>query len=61
MSKKSEPFKGKVRIGSQSGLRKLARALRRGLVPDERMGAIKRAMDAAAERIEVYKNSGARA
>lgn len=45
---KNLPFKGRVRIFGNSSLRKLARALRRGLVPPERMRIIDQAMKSAA-------------
>lgn len=52
--------KGKVKIGAHSGLRKLARAMRRGKVPDERQAIIDIAMRNAAKRAEVYMHSMAR-
>lgn len=51
---KIKPFKGKVKIGSHSGLRKLARAMRRGLLPDERANVIARALKFAQDRPEAF-------
>jgi hypothetical protein len=46
---------GKVKIVANSSLRKLMRAARRGLLPDERLFTIQTAMQKAAERrVEVY-------
>lgn len=56
---RSGPFKGRVRIGEHSGLRKLMRAARRGRVPQERIGVIVRAMESAAARAHVFGNSKA--
>lgn len=42
--------KGGVRIGADSGLRKLMRAARRGTIPSERMFKIEQAMQRAAAR-----------
>lgn len=39
-SKRAKPFKGKVRILENSGLRKRMRAARRGMLPPETEGAI---------------------
>ena len=47
---KTAPFKGKVKIGKESGFRKLMRAARRGKIPSERMVIIKTAERKAAER-----------
>jgi hypothetical protein len=44
------PFKGECKITDRSGLRKLARAMRRGLVPSERQVIIDIAMRRAAAR-----------
>ncbi len=57
---KSRPFKGSVRIGQHSSLRKLKRAMRRGTVPPERQVIIDTAMHNAAKRAEVYMHSMAR-
>jgi hypothetical protein len=40
---RNEPWKGKVRIFPNSSLRKLKRAMRRGMVPDERQVIIEQA------------------
>jgi hypothetical protein len=48
--KRSKPFKGAVRIFPNSSLRKLARAIRRGMVPPERQFIIDEAMKRAAKR-----------
>lgn len=58
-SKRAEPFKGKVLIGPHSSFRKLARALRRGKVPDERPVVIDEALRAAEARWYVYANTKA--
>jgi hypothetical protein len=39
-SSKPAPFKGKVKITQHSGLRKLMRAARRGMIPEERLALI---------------------
>ena len=52
---KNKPFKGEVKIGAHSSLRKLARAMRRGKVPDERQVIIDAAMASAAKRAAVYR------
>ena len=44
MSHHKEPFKGNVKIGNRSGLRKLMRAARRNKIPDERQVIINEAM-----------------
>ena len=51
MGIKREPFKGRVKIGPFSSFRKLARALRRGKLPPEHLGMIKRAMESASRRM----------
>ena len=48
--KRNRPFKGNVKIGEHSSLRKLARAMRRGKVPDDRQVIIDTAMEKAAKR-----------
>lgn len=53
------PMRGRVRIGEHSSLCKLMRAARRGLVPNERIGVIVRAMQSASERAYVFGNSKA--
>ena len=50
MSKRNEPFKGNIRIVRNSSLRKLARAMRRGKVPDERQVVIDLAQKKAIAR-----------
>ena len=52
--KRTEPFKGEVRIFDNSSLRKLMRAARRGKIPAERLGIIQRAVARAATRKAVY-------
>lgn len=54
---KNAPFKGRIKLTADSSFRKLARALRRGKVPSERMGVIDHAMARAAKRRDVYLNS----
>ena len=49
-----DPFTGDVKIGQYSSLRKLARAMRRGKVPDERQVIIDNAMAQARRRIGKY-------
>lgn len=51
--------RGACKISEHSGLRKLMRAARRGKIPAERMGIIKRAM-ASAGNGTAYLNSHAR-
>jgi hypothetical protein len=43
---------GKVKIVANSSLRKLMRAARRGLIPDERLFTIQTAMQKAQERTQ---------
>jgi hypothetical protein len=45
-----DPFAGDVKIGQHSSFRKLARAIRRGKVPQERQFAIDQAMKNARRR-----------
>lgn len=47
---RSPKFEGRVRIFDNSSFKKLARAMRRGRVPPERMGIIARAVKRTAER-----------
>ncbi len=47
-SKRKKPFQGEVRIGNQTGLRKLMRAARRGKLPDDRVTLIEFAKKGAA-------------
>jgi hypothetical protein len=51
MAHRNIPGKGKVKIGKFSGLRKLMRAARRGLIPSERMFIIQTAERKAASRL----------
>ena len=51
------PFRGQVAIDKYSSLRKLGRAMRRGLVPDDRQVRIDMAMARAKERAALYLNS----
>ena len=54
-SKRSrDPFEGDCKIVRNSSLRKLARAMRRGKVPDERQVIIDNAMAQARRRIGKY-------
>lgn len=57
---KSPPFKGRCRIGAYSGVRKLARAMRRGTVPPEQRLTIELAQRSAAERPGAWLSSHAR-
>ena len=52
---KIKPFKGSVKIGEHSSLRKLARAMRRGKVPDDRQVIIDTAMDKASHETQLYR------
>lgn len=54
-SGKTEPFRGEVKIGKYSSLRKLKRAMRRGKVPPERQFVIDQAMKTAERRKEKYR------
>jgi hypothetical protein len=49
---KSNPFRGEVKIIKHSSFRKLARAMRRGKVPQERQFIIEQAMKNAQKRKE---------
>ncbi len=51
-----QPGTGNVKLGSSSGIRKLARALRRGCVPSERMQLMQTALMVAGKRADVYAN-----
>lgn len=53
----NKPFKGDVRIFPNSSLRKLSRAMRRGLVPSERQVVIDAAVEKATGRRAAYLNS----
>jgi hypothetical protein len=50
MKYKPNPFEGRVRIDRYSSIRKLARAMRRGLLPEDRAFTIKMAEDNAEMR-----------
>jgi hypothetical protein len=50
----ADPFTGDCKIDRYSSLRKLARAMRRGKVPDERQVIIDNAMAQARRRIGKY-------
>jgi hypothetical protein len=50
----ADPFTGECKITRDSSLRKLARAMRRGKVPDERQVIIDEAMKTARRRLGVY-------
>ena len=54
---KPKPFNGKVRIVPSSSLRKLMRAARRGVIPDERAVIIHMAAGRASQRADAYLNS----
>jgi hypothetical protein len=61
MSKRNvDPFTGQCRIFNNSSLRKLARAIRRGQVPEERMFIIETAKDKMKRRPLKYLNRAAR-
>jgi hypothetical protein len=49
-----DPFTGDCKIARNSSLRKLARAMRRGKVSDERQFIIDEAMKTARRRLGVY-------
>jgi len=59
--KRREHDTGDIKIRQYSSLRKLARAMRRGKVPDERQVLIDNAMASAQKRWLKYLNKGARA
>lgn len=54
---RAKPFEGKVVIAYNSSLRKLARAIRRGKVPDDRQQIIDSAMESAYERRHLYNKA----
>lgn len=54
---KVKPMEGEVRIANNSSLRKLARAIRRGKVPDDRQQIIDLAMESAYERRHLYNKA----
>ena len=59
LSKRSkDPFTGDCKIANNSSLRKLARAMRRGKVPDERQVIIDNAMASAQRRWSKYLRQG---
>jgi hypothetical protein len=49
------PFRGAVKITKHSSLRKLKRAIRRGMVPPERQVIIENAEENAQKRKEKYR------
>ena len=49
-----DPFTGDCKIASNSSFRKLARAMRRGKMPDERQVIIDEAMKSARRRMGVW-------
>ena len=58
-SKRGKPrFTGDVKIAQNSSLRKLARAMRRGKVPEERQFIIDEAMKTAQRRRAKYQGQG---
>ncbi|PWT89993.1 MAG: hypothetical protein C5B54_07985 [Acidobacteria bacterium] len=60
-SKRSvDPFTGECRVFNNSSLRKLARAIRRGKVPEPRMFIIETALDKAKRHPEKYLHRVAR-
>jgi hypothetical protein len=59
-SKRNPPLQGDVRLSDRSGLRKLMRASRRGLLPPERLRIIRQAEESAAERRSKYMSRAAR-
>ena len=54
-SKHAAPSTGRVKIDRHSSLRKLMRAARRGMIPDERQTMIDTALAQARKRAEVYR------
>lgn len=60
MNQKSSPFMGECKLGDRCSLRKLDRAMRRGLVPPERVRVIEEAIRSAEKRQRKYQNSYAR-
>jgi hypothetical protein len=55
-----DPFTGDCKIVSDSSLRKLARAIQRGKVPEERMFIIETAKEKAQRRQKKYLNKPAK-
>jgi len=53
----ASPFEGRCNIGQFSGLRKLARAMRRHKVPNERAAIIGIAEERGKARASVYRHS----
>lgn len=53
----AESFTGEVKIGQYSSLRKLARAMRRGKVPEERQFIIDEAQKNASRRAGMYSRT----
>lgn len=54
---RAKPFKGEVKVGKQSGLRKFMRAARRDKLPPEMLNVIALAQQSAAKRWTKYLNS----
>ena len=52
------PYQGELKITRYSSLRKLARAIRRKRIPDERQFIIDEAMKNAQRRQGVYRRTG---
>jgi cob(I)alamin adenosyltransferase len=57
---KNNPFEGKCVLAKNSSLRKLARAIQRRTVPEERMFVIETAKERAQKRHLKYLNQAAR-
>lgn len=57
---RNKPFKGDIKIGNFSSLRKLMRAARRGKMPPERQGIIDRAAQSARSLPDEWLNAHAR-
>jgi hypothetical protein len=54
---KASPFMGVCKLGDWSSLRKLERAMRRGLVPSERVRVIEEAIKSAERRKGKYRKT----
>ena len=59
-SKRRAPFQGEVVVGAQSGIRKLDRAMRRGMLSGEHQRIIRDALDSAHSRRTFYMSKSAR-
>lgn len=57
---KNKPFEGNVKLGVWSGVRKLARAIRREKLSPEHANLIKQTQHAALKRAHVHINASAR-